>query len=609
MKKINIVTTDLDSAAIIRKYAHHETVRWVYLSRNYRGKRQLAKDFDSKFVEINIAEILNKVADEIRYEFVAWVDTLNRNNGGRLSWWFGALSSRNIYTSNIFLYSCYILTLRCLWGEVETRPDLVIVDSPGLAKTVKGWLQTNIEDLHISEDIPGNSCFRSIRSILQYTKSVFILFVRYVAALVSGINKDTSLDKGPWVVVDTYLHDYSLAKDGTFKDRYYPLLHEFLAAKGHRVLVHPVLYGFNYNYSSVFARMRKSATNFIVQEDYLRIADYLMAIFAPFALLRTKIASTQFQGINIDPIVQEEQIYQPFPMVIQAMLSYRLWRRLSRDGKCLSWVICWYENQVIDKALIAGVRDAYPGIEIIGAQMFMHSPNFLNLYPSQSEYNYRLVPDLLLQTGPSQCKAAQKYVPAVRCITAAALRYSHLFAEKPDTQKFSDEKKAILVLLTFNVDESLEILDIMLDALHEIKGEEELLIKCHPDFTAEEIVAAFGREEWPAVFKVCEKNLTEAFATSSMVIASNSSSMVEAAVLGIPVIYIGRQCNLNLNPLAEVPSAIYSTCYDGPQVAEVISRYRSLSSEERSALIQEGKSLKEEFFTAVDDESLQGFLN
>jgi surface carbohydrate biosynthesis protein (TIGR04326 family) len=603
MNEIHIFTTDVNISTMKKQIAHSGTVRWVYLARNYRIMRKLTRELGENFVAVNIADILNQVADEIRTEHIEWIDALNRANGGRLSWWFGAISSRHVY-----LYSCYLIVLQRIWQNPETRPELIVADSPGLAECIEIWIKTNKTDIKVRRVSSRKRFLRNIRPFFNYVKSLAVLGTRYLAALFTRIGMIPKKEDGPFVVVDTFVHDYSLADDGVYRDRYFPFLHEFLQAEGHQVLVHPVLYGIHYDYVSIFRRMRKSSTSFIIQEDYLQLSDYVAALWAPLTLHSMKVGQKQFRGLNLVPVIQEEHLFQPPTPVIQAILSYRLWRRLQQSGVKLSWVISWYENQVIDKALIAGVREAYHGIRIIGSQIFIHVSNYMSMYPSQSEHEAGFTPDLMLQAGACQCKTALKYVPAIPCKAAAALRYAHLYTKQCGANSMLTQKEGILVLLPSAMDEVLEILDTMLDVLHEGSDEAEFLIKCHPDYnSATEIIDAFGCNQWPKGFRIWVGSLSAAFEKATLVIASNSSSIVEALVLGIPVIFIKRHSNLDMNPLAEIPSASFVSCCNGPQVVSAIARYRSLSEMERDALIQNGLMLRNQYFTNVDDNSLKAF--
>ncbi len=605
MNEILIVTNKIESSTIKRNFDKKKSFRWVYLASDYRLMKQFSRELGENFAVVNISDVLNQVADEIRAEHVEWIDSLNRANGGRLSWWFGVVSSRHVYYSKLFLYSCYLLALQRIWQHEETRPNLIIADSPGLQECISIWLQAQNVRVTVKKESACKRFQGVIRPLVQFLAAAAVFATRYFAALVTKSRATAHV--GPQVVVDTFVHDISLAEDGGFTDRYFPFLHEYLSVKGHKVLVHPVLHGFKYNYMSIFSRMRKSSTRFIIQEDYLRLSDYAVALFTPFTLCNMIVTLENFKGFDLEPVVREELYLQPFFPVVQSILAYRLWHRLRQAGVELAWVINWYENQVTDKALIAGVRAAYPGIRILGAQLFIHVPNYLSLYPSQSELEAGITPDLMVMTGEAECNAVQKYVLKIPCRAGAALRYSHLFNMTERIENTSELKNTILVLPPGYLDETLEILDMLLDALPDAPSGMEYLIKCHPDFSLATIVNAFGREQWPNEFRIWDGNLTDAFQVAGMVVASNSSSMVEAMVMGIPSILIGRQSNLNMNPLAEISSASFEICFNGFQLAKAIARFYSLSQDERDTLIRGGLLLRDQFFTPVDADGLMEF--
>jgi hypothetical protein len=71
----------------------------------------------SQFSRVDIARLHDEVARDIRQEHVQWIDALNRRYGKSLEWWFGSISSRDIYVNNLFQYCCYLEILERLWVE------------------------------------------------------------------------------------------------------------------------------------------------------------------------------------------------------------------------------------------------------------------------------------------------------------------------------------------------------------------------------------------------------------------------------------------------------------------------------------------------------------
>ncbi|MFQ5786619.1 MAG: hypothetical protein ACE5H1_01430, partial [Thermodesulfobacteriota bacterium] len=183
-------------------------------------------------------------------------------------------------------------------------------------------------------------------------------------------------------------------------------------------------------------------------------------------------------------------------------------------------------------ALIAGARKAFPNTKIVGVQIFIHSPNFLNLFPCQSEVEAGISPDVLLETSKYQCNTAQSFTKDIPCKAAASLRYAHLFDRRNSLISVSeDDKKVIGILLPFDIDEAVELLKVLNEGLPVISKDVVFLIKGHPDYSPAEIVSAFGEKNWPACFEICRMTLSETLDKTSIVISSNSGSMQSGNIL------------------------------------------------------------------------------
>ena len=185
----------------------------------------------SRFKRIDIAKLHDDVAKDIRHEHVRWIDSLNRSYGRHLEWWFGSISSRNIYSSNLFQYCCYLEILERLWENQNSTPNLIIVESPGLSKAIRKWASKKSIKVVVVHYYWAKQriLFQYVFSCLKWGKFFSILILRWVAACISRETHKGEIPKTiPSIIIDTYIHDYSLSKDGIFKDRYFPYLHEYL---------------------------------------------------------------------------------------------------------------------------------------------------------------------------------------------------------------------------------------------------------------------------------------------------------------------------------------------------------------------------------------------
>ena len=486
------------------------------------------------------------------------------------------------------------------------------MESAGLAKAIKRWARENGITINIiyKRQLIIKPLINGIRFLVRWADALINILSRYLAAFISKRRYHGSeLSRDAAVIIDTFLHKDSLSSDAVFKDRYFPYLHEYLHQKKIKTLVHPVLCGFRYDYFPFYKRMRKSTTIFIIREDHLHLSDYIHAFLFPVAILNFKNKAVFFRGFNLTDILQEDNVAMPIASGMEAVLINRLFMRLGASGLHPKTIINWYENQVIDKALVASAKRAFPNVRIVGAQMFIHPPNLLNLYPSQSELEAGFVPDLLLETSEYQCQRAKLFTSDIVCCPAASLRYQHVFNdESPAYQSIGDERN-ILVLLSFDISESIEILEKFQKSFELIGKNVKVKIKCHPDYTAETFLKLFENKDLFSQFEFVNDTLSSLLARALVIISSSPSPIVEAMARGIPSIYIGRQTVFNQNVFSKSGLDMVRECFTVPELAEAIGRYVDLDNEKKVEYKETGKKIKEMFFTPVCEKTMRPFLD
>ena len=594
------------------KFPGGESVPWLYFGNDFFKRRRTAEQLGRHFKSINIAEIHNKVARDITFEHVQWIDALNRRYGDNLQWWFGAVSSRNIYCSNLFQACCYLEILQELWKDQNRRPKLVVVESLSLARAILKWtVEKDITvDTVCSIKPKLKSFLQPVLAFLKWIKFLVILCLQWLAAHFtrkSYEHKNTDLSCS--MLFGTTIHNESLSGDSIFTDRYFPYLHEHLLGKQIKKVILPFFCGFCYNYFSIYKRMRLSSANFIIKEDFLRFSDYLSALVYPLKVLRKKIESTPFRGFDLSDIVKHEQTSISAILGLEPMLIYRLILRIKQAGFQPTSILIWYENRPADRALVAGARQVFPKTKITGVQMFLHPPNFLSLYPSESEVEAGLTPDLLLQTSQYQCNVARYFTKSITCQPAAALRYAHVFNSE-DTPDLNAERvtKSILIILPFNIAKAVELLEVIKSVLDQIPNDISILVKTHPDYDTDALVRAFNLHNWPDRFHNCSGSLSEVLNQSSVVISSTSSSMVEAVIKGIPAIFLGGQTLLDQNILFNQAVDIVTECFSAREVVVAIKKYLDSSPCKLSQYKEMGKTLRNIYFTPTNEETMFPFL-
>lgn len=613
MKKESlIISFPVNNARNIEKRFFNDRVNWLYLGKDQIKRYSFERTLSGRFKRLDIAKLNDQVAKDIRHEYIGWIDTMNRKYGRRIEWWFGTISSRNIYISALFQYCCYLEILEKLLKGSAVFPDLIIIESPFLAKAIKKWannnrIKVNIINSYAFKYNPFRYYYASFCSWMYFLISLFLRFSAALLTRPKRKRKDLCREKS--VIIDTFIHRDSMDEKGSFKDRYFPHLYEYLSKKGMNILVHPVLYGFRRNYFAVYDKMRQSNTHFIIPEDHLRITDYLSILLYPLRIMFSqRIEERSFKGYDLSDLIEEEKM-RCFNTGMQAVLIYSLFLRLGKANIIPELIINWYENQVIDKALILGAHRASSKTRIVGSQLFIHSPNLLSLFPSQSEVEAKIVPDVLLETSAYQCQVLQLYAKGLHCQPAAAIRCSHLFDLKEGTVMNKGTGNAtILILLSADIMEAIEIIEMVKAGMGEFRGNPRILIKDHPDNDINELKNIFGKANWPDSFEVHHGDLPSALGLASVVISSGTSSIVEALANGIPVIIPGRQSSININYVSDINMEIITECYSVPEMVSATNEYLDSIAVKSQEYKRMGKKMRDLFYTPVNDETMSPFL-
>jgi hypothetical protein len=588
-----------------------QPIQFLYLGVDFFKRNRLECQLGSRFSRLDITELHDRVAREIRSEHIEWIDQLNRQYGGEVEWWFNSIASRNIYLSNLFQYSCYLEILERLWSCADAKPALIFVESPGLAEAIGKWARRKgLEAQVISKKLVK---FRSWSNywvaLLKFGLFVGNLLMRQLAAYSARKKIGTrTRPTGKLVIIDTFLHDSSLDERGAFHDVYFPYLYEYLEENGFQLLVHPVLYGFSFRYFSIFQRLRRSNRHFIIPEDYLKLSDYLQVMTYPLRAWRRTIAAAPFRSFDLGDIIREEQERGLADNAsLLAVLTHRLFVRLGRSGLRPRLIINWYENQLKDKAMVMAARQVFPQARILGAQNFIYSYNLLYLFPIQSEVEAGVVPDVLLEMTEPLCTFARTFTQDIPCRPAASLRYAYIFQERQEVMA-AKKGSGVLVLLPHAMAESAEILEILNQGLDRMPKGARWLIKCHPDYSPSELKQVVGEGNWPERFEIYQGTLADACKGAAVVISANSSAIVEAAAMGIPVIFLGRQTALNQNVLEDVKSELIMECFTAEELAAAVNKSLANSPEDGKHFKALGEEILTRFFSPVTPETMTPFL-
>jgi hypothetical protein len=140
---------------------------------------------------------------------------LNRSYGANIEWWFGTISSRNVYSSQLFQHVCYLEILARLWDIPARRPRLIFVESAGLAKAIARWAAEQGIETHCCNSAGWQPLRDYVYSCLRWGYFALVLMMRQFAARASRKNLRPHTENfQDLAIVDTFVHDSCLTEAG-----------------------------------------------------------------------------------------------------------------------------------------------------------------------------------------------------------------------------------------------------------------------------------------------------------------------------------------------------------------------------------------------------------
>lgn len=299
----------------------------------------------------------------------------------------------------------------------------------------------------------------------------------------------------------------------------------------------------------------------------------LRAVWSTLGLMRMRVKALTVAGVDLSPMIR-----RAMDLDIRSGTSLRALpfeaigaqcRRLGLAPHCLIYP---YENQPWEKALLAGFRRHLPGVRLIGYQHSVLSTRYLSVEPGKAQLRDGLFPDVLVVAGQEfQDRMMACGLPAARLPLGGALRLDGVGPSRDGVS--SKPIGTVLVTLPMQADEGLELACKAADCAAML-GELRFLVNFHPmldEATRARIrdraAEAGARENIAFVDGPASRWLGEC----DLVLYNSSGTVFEAARAGIPAIYVGPVCGLDLEKL---PGGSPLRCRSSAELAELLARLR-----------------------------------
>lgn len=582
---------------------------WIYADDDLETFRLIREVLGNPGLMVS-AEVFQQTALDLQAPFVCWVDECM--SATPRSYWLATPLSKNPFESNLFLHLVWMVLIdRTL--KQEKNGIVVVTESHGLALAlvelcrIRGW---------------ECKCYGKTGSLFRHGRRNFIAFAKWLGKLLllgykAIVAKSLFTDKfvtarlaSTELLLETYIYDGDMRKDGSCEDRHFPGLMAYYRAQGVKASYFPLLHRIPFlRLRKTYAAMKQSEVPFVPFEAFITFRDIALAAWTSMRHgLSSRLPTLPaFQGVPVSALVRAECFTAGLRSIMPFVLASAP-RRMEEAGIRPKWFIDWFENQTLDKGIVLGFRKVLPDCRIIAVKQYAPLSNFLSLFSASGEVKAGVAPNENWVCGEALIPLFSRFDSAGRYSAVPALRYAYLHQASPAIELGN----TLLVLLTHSAEESLGILDCVAPLCRkEGTGASRFVVKTHPDMNLE-LFRRKAEQRFPGleanIVEWTNCKLSELLPTAKIVVTSGSSAALEAVCRGIPVALIGRQAGLNFNPLLGIDPKMWLIAYTPEDLREAIAQRfceEQLPGTERLAIAENTRKV---FFMETGNDEMRRFL-
>jgi len=348
--------------------------------------------------------------------------------------------------------------------------------------------------------------------------------------------------------------------------------------------------------------------------QFLRVSDLVRAYARLLAFPLTIKSRLSIAGVDVSRLLRHAIRRElASPRLVAAALYEGLANGLTRMGFAPRALFYTFENQPWEKAMLAGFRQALPGTMLVGVQHAPLAERHLCAYPSRKQWQDGTTPDLLVTIGDAfRDRLLALGAPAERIAVGGALRHADLLAKPPLSSVKLGTQQLVLVTCSMEPRESLELAYKAIAASAQIPGV-RLVVNFHP--MIEESIRATMRSRLARLVDCSHVEFASGAAAewlecAHILVYSASSTGLEAAIAGVPAVFVGSDIMLDTDPMAEAQAP---KCRAPDQLRrQMVTLLNDI--EARQAAIDAGRAFitrnlsppKAEFWTALAKQTANG---
>ena len=558
-------------------------------------------DFDK--MSISQLKTFNSIPSKIHYDFNKLTEDILKSTSLKIADLFSLAVSRHPYQSPFFDI-CIKLEMVSLYLAEGNSFKKIITSDLELYKILnKSNLDCKLE-------------LKVVKNIDYFFGSIFHIIKRISGILLITFNELLSRDKSriskllflsSVTLIDTFMLPNSISSK-RYLDRYYNGLFTYLDDNTKKNTFYLPHINANYSRSDLKKVYINSDENIVFKHDFLKISDYVQAMFL---LSKHKVHNNSkfyFKNFNITNFIKKNIKNEKFnSSSFCALLNYFFIKRLKQNKIKLESFINWNENQPIDKGLVRGIHDFYPKIVVKGYRAFIVSTDYnLYLMPTQIEVDNKLIPDEIIVTGSGLVDQVRGFCENIKVSVGPAFRFQ-------DINKSTGHlkiKKSILVALPIGFNDSINLIR-KLGEVEKYKKitKYNIIIRPHPTTSIKKLKAVV-KDTWKINYSWSKGDFKDNVLDSFLLISNTSSTLLESLAYGVPVIIVGSNKSITQNPIPKtIDKRLWRIVYNAKDLANEIIFFHNLGKSYKQDIFEQSSLIKKEFFGQITKNHVNKLLN
>lgn len=575
------------SSSCLSAAAKHVTdaslTKWIFIGRDALLIDRVSAILNQRIERIDLAGRIAATQKQYRDEYVSFIDDVESSTGDPL-WWSGSLSWKNPWASAFLLRFSQLMIL------LEVIKDCK-ANGHGLVVVFEEPLMQRAANNNIKRVLPAIAVI-NIRKFAAVTKAAFVLIAvglfarirlflfyskkkieyrRIVNKIVANATVDLSQKNR--CIYPTFI-DCRSFRNGQYFDAFLGSLLETEIFRNYSITVVPVLISAQQEQLDQFVSWINSrGFRAVIPLDTISFPGLLTRLLRSVFQISWSVASRDLGGVDVASLVLWERAedwrsVSWFQSGLLDCVCQRLWRDTA--GKHL--LLYPFENQAWERIFLYYMRRC-ADVYAIGIQNAPCPSLSTRFFLSNTAVKICPLPDVLITNGDISYEILKPlYQSRVAVEKSSLLRSISVTIQRKTSAKTTAVgapclSLEILVVCSIGVYEARELMYRAVKALGNT-AKYNVLIAVHPLINRSELFGA-GFMEFPPNVAFADKPMDTLLAQADVVLFDSSTVGLQALAIGLPAVFIGHECALNIDP-TEYDDAVTRRAYTPDQIREIV---------------------------------------